>query len=172
MLVSYLIQKERPSKRDKALVPELTDPFVARRSVSWGRDYAAELLSMTTAKVPEDLIRDFCEKNSSTNKVFISSELTNHVAARLLSGDEWRSLFAGGMNTKPDGWDQFYRKYPDSGGITYFSRVGFNKGGDRAMVYAHAVYHRFGGSGRVYVFEKRDDRWVILPIYWGPQIYN
>ena len=172
VLVSYLVQMNQPTKRHKAVVPELTDPFVARRSASYRRDYAAELLSMTTAVVSEDLIRDFCEKNSSTNRILIPGDLTNHVAVLLFSGDELGRLFAGGMGAKPDGWDKFYRKFPGAAGITHFSRVGFNKAGDKAMVYAHTTLHWLAGSGRVFVFEKRDDRWLILPVYWGPQTYN
>ena len=172
VLGSYLVQNSLRTTRHKPVVSKLTVPFVAWPSASFSED-CSKHLPVPTKDIPEDLIRDFCEKNSSTNRVLISGDLTNHVAALLVSDDALGSLFAFGMPVKPDGWDKFYHRYPEAGEMTHFSRVGFNKAGDMAMVYTHTTFHWLvGGSGRVVVFEKHDNRWVILPVFWAFSVDN
>ena len=96
VLVSYLVQNSQRTTRHKPVVSKLTVPFVAWPSASFSED-CSKHLPVPTKDIPEDLIRDFCEKNSSTNRVLISGDLTNHVAALLVSDDALGSLFAFGM---------------------------------------------------------------------------
>jgi hypothetical protein len=58
-------------------------------------------------------------------------------------------------------WGKFYLKYPKSQGIMSLSRVGFNRGLDRALVY---IGNQSGGKTGVgyYVFMvKQDGGWQV-----------
>jgi hypothetical protein len=58
------------------------------------------------------------------------------------------------------GWDGFYVRHADSGGIIHLSAVGFNKDKGRAMLYAgHSCGLLCGGGGYAF-FEKKEGKWV------------
>lgn len=62
-------------------------------------------------------------------------------------------------------WDEFYKKYPDSGGFIAFSRVGFNSGKNQALVFFEHWCHQLCGSG-IYLFLSKDERgWKVTKMY-------
>ena len=61
-----------------------------------------------------------------------------------------------------NGWEEFYRRYPDSPGITTLSRVGFNRERTEALVYMGAQLHYLAGAGNLYRLEKQDGVWKIV----------
>jgi hypothetical protein len=58
-----------------------------------------------------------------------------------------------------DGWNEFYRQYPESGGIVEFSAVGFNVDKTIAVVYMGHLCGPLCGRGGFHVLEKRDGKW-------------
>src|SRR5262245_13674610 len=61
-------------------------------------------------------------------------------------------------------WDNFYRHYPDSGGLIHFSAVGFNTDKTVAVVYmSHSCGLRCG-HGEYHFLQKIDGKWV--PLDW------
>ena len=69
---------------------------------------------------------------------------------------------------KPSGWDLFYPKYPQAGGMTTISRPGFSKDGDLAIIYVGRHSNYLAGSGRLWVLQKQDGQWVVQPGLIGP----
>jgi len=62
------------------------------------------------------------------------------------------------------GWEEFYRKYPDSGGYIRFSKIGFNDKKTEALVeYAH-VFGGLGADGGFVFLEREDNAWVLKKI--------
>ena len=57
------------------------------------------------------------------------------------------------------GWTEFYRQYPESGGIVEFSAVGFNVDKTIAVVYMGHMCGPLCGRGAFYVMEKRNGKW-------------
>ena len=57
------------------------------------------------------------------------------------------------------GWDDYYRRYPASGGYYWFSAVGFNRARTRAIVDMGHSCGMLCGSGRPHFFEKKDGKW-------------
>ena len=57
------------------------------------------------------------------------------------------------------GWTEFYRQYPESGGIVEFSAVGFNADKTIAVVYMGRLCGPLCGSGIFHVMEKRNGKW-------------
>lgn len=69
-------------------------------------------------KLDRELIDDFNSKNKVSHP--LSNRFTAEREVVLLSKDESAIIFNKG------GWDEFYKMYPQSGGIFMLSRVGFN----------------------------------------------
>jgi hypothetical protein len=57
-------------------------------------------------------------------------------------------------------WSEFYKRYPCSCGYKAFSRVGFNKAGDRALFHVRGAAGELAG-GRYFVYMKKENgHWV------------
>ncbi len=70
-----------------------------------------------------------------------------------------KASFSEVPNDRMGGWTGFYKRYPDSGGITVVSAVGFDSVKQRAMVY---IAHSCGlvcGGGTHHLLEKVDGVW-------------
>jgi len=66
-------------------------------------------------------------------------------------------IFSGEGGQK--GWDDYYQRYPASGGFYWFSAVGFNPARTRAIVdMGHACGMLCGGGGPRFL-EKEDGKW-------------
>lgn len=61
-------------------------------------------------------------------------------------------------------WEEFYRRYPRSGGWIELSAVGFNADKTVAIVYAGWHCHNLCGGGKFHVLQKVDGKWC--PLEW------
>ena len=61
-------------------------------------------------------------------------------------------------------WDDYYRRYPDSGGLIELSAVGFNSNKTIGVVYMGHSCGPLCGGGTFYVLEKIEGKWK--PIEW------
>ena len=166
VIVSFL--QERYGSRLLAGVPlVIEDTFSIEHLGQSYSEFTRSLLSQASDRVPADLIRDFCDKNTKPGAVW--PEVGSRLQAKLLSRAELDTFFSAKSNQKPDGWDRFYAKYPKSPGIITVSRVGFNRKGDMAMLYMGSQSHWLAGAGQIHVFQKRDGKWVEQPFSIGPR---
>lgn len=62
------------------------------------------------------------------------------------------------------GWPEFYRRYPESGGLIEFSAVGFDVNKIIAVVYMGHSCGPLCGGGTFHVLEKSDGKWK--PLEW------
>lgn len=58
-------------------------------------------------------------------------------------------------------WNRFYREYPNSTGLLFFSKVGFNDRLDQAFLYMGKSCGGLCGGGKYVLLEKVDGEWVI-----------
>jgi len=58
-------------------------------------------------------------------------------------------------------WAKFYKKYPNSSGIIFFSNVGFNDQHDQAFVYAGRSCGGLCGEGEYVLLNKVNGKWEI-----------
>lgn len=65
---------------------------------------------------------------------------------------------------KQGGWDEYYRQYPESGGLIELSAVGFNVDKTVAVVYMGHSCGMLCGGGTFHVLEKVDGKWK--PFEW------
>lgn len=59
------------------------------------------------------------------------------------------------------GWDEFYKKYPDSEGYIRFSKVGFNTDKTEALVEYAYVFGNLGADGGFVYLERESSGWIL-----------
>lgn len=104
----------------------------------------------------EELWENYLVRNDRSYPLSTEMEIGREYT--LLDDEEMSDIF----NNYEDGWDEFYRRYPDSPGITTFSKVGFNPDRTEALVYMGAQFHYLAGSGNLIRLEKQDGVWKIM----------
>lgn len=66
------------------------------------------------------------------------------------------------FHARGDAWNDFYKKYPGAQGILSFSRVGFDRRRDQALVYYGNQAAWLGGAGYLVLLAKTNGSWVIV----------
>jgi hypothetical protein len=107
-------------------------------------------------KLDRELIDEFNAKNKDSFP--LSNKFSAVRKVVLLRKDESAEIFGKG------GWDEFYRKYPEAGGIFMLSRVGFNAKKDRAFLYIDSLSGPRTGAGYFVLLEKSKESgtWHIV----------
>ena len=106
------------------------------------------------------VIRDFLKVNKMKRRLQAKFKL--EIPYQLISFE--KILFI----TKAEGWDGFYKKYPDSGGFIDLSAVGFNAEKTIAIVSQGRWCGDLCGAGRYYVLQKKDGKWI--PLSWNGEL--
>jgi hypothetical protein len=104
---------------------------------------------------PETLC-DYGAKNNEPEKPFPLLNLA--IPQVRLDRQEFQMLFE---QNHFDGWKNFYERYPNSTGFLDFSRIGFNRAGDEAFVYASKSCGGLCGEGWYILLRKTSDGWMI-----------
>ncbi|MGA7925642.1 MAG: hypothetical protein WCA20_06565 [Candidatus Sulfotelmatobacter sp.] len=60
-------------------------------------------------------------------------------------------------------WDDFYKRYPDSGGIVRMTAVGFNRQRTLAIVFTGSQCNNLCGRGSFVLLKKLDGKWKPVP---------
>ena len=107
-------------------------------------------------KLGRELIDDFNSKNKGSHR--LSDRFSADKKVVLLPEGESAEIFNKG------GWDEFYRKYPRSGGLLLLSRVGFNAGRDLAFLYVGSSSGPRSGTGCFVLLRKSkaSGAWYIV----------
>jgi hypothetical protein len=74
---------------------------------------------------------------------------------RVVTQEELDKVFKGGH------WEDFYKKYPQAGGVWAFSRPGYNSARNQAVLYVSHACGSLCGTGHLYFLAKRNDRWAV-----------
>jgi hypothetical protein len=125
---------------DKQRVDSVESPYLVGPAVKLGRD----------------LIDDYNSKNKGPHR--LSDRFSTDKKVVLLPGAEAAELFNKG------GWDEFYRRYPKSGGLLAMSRVGFNASRDLAFLYVGSSSGPRSGTGCFVLFQKSKatGKWYVV----------
>jgi len=101
---------------------------------------------------------DFVKRNNRDYHLIASWFHLSHKCVVLTDKEEKQILGKEVIS----GWNDFYRHYPNSGGILRLSRVGFNNKFDQAIVYLEREMGILAGRG-YYLFLKKDKhgKWRI-----------
>lgn len=139
------------SRYSKPLLIVVADSTVTRDVLELSYDYLQEIQQ----KAPE-LMTDFAEKNSEA--VLITPNFHTKVRCVLITQDEIDRIFAFDESAS---WAMFRKRYPGAKGITWLSRVGFDKKKTTAAVYAEEVQGINRGGGYYYILRKVKGKWKV-----------
>jgi hypothetical protein len=117
-----------------------------------------EILESLTESFPtptKEILADFKTKNRQASPLKSLFSLT--VPYVLINNQEMDDIF----QIERDGWDEFYRRYPNSQGMMALSRVGFNPDMNQALVYVGNQSHWRAGTGHLVLLIKEDGTWKI-----------
>lgn len=139
--VQYSCLGEKPEDCVTQVRRQLTQAF--------GKDLDAKVLG------------DYFERNKDRGP--LSQTIPTDLAKLWLSDAEEEALF---KNKEHDGWELFYAKYPDAGGIMAFSRVGFNEKRDVALLYSMISCGWLCGTGHYHLLKReKSGKWVQVKSY-------
>ena len=74
---------------------------------------------------------------------------------KVVTQEELDRIFKGGQ------WGDFYKKYPQAGGVWTFSRPGYNPARNEAVLYVGHSCGSLCGTGHLYFLAKRNDQWTV-----------
>jgi hypothetical protein len=143
------------------LFPETENPVVNQATSAFSASLGQEYLQALKDGYPEmdtNVFLDYILVNDTVyyleNKFSVASKKVS-----LVSDAEINHIFHTTNINK--GWEEFYRRYPDSNGTISFSRIGYSKDKTRAMVELGNMYASLGGEGRMLFLKLEDNEWKI-----------
>jgi len=108
--------------------------------------------------IPET-IEDFQAKNKETAQ--LKKKFPTNINYTLIKIDELKEFFAYEFDGEMD-WEAFYKKYPKSGGLYTFSRVGFSQNGQQALLFVTNWCRSLCGEGNYYLLKKENGEWKVI----------
>ena len=109
--------------------------------------------SNSKAAPSHDTVADFERKARSS--CALKPEYGDAMHYKLISKEELDKAFHEG------GWSDFYKKYPDAGGVWTFSRPGYNSARNEAVLSVSHACGELCGTGHLYFLTKRDGQWKV-----------
>jgi hypothetical protein len=101
------------------------------------------------------IIAKFLENGKSS--VPLKPLISLNINTVFLSAGEFREIFTAG------GWDAFYDRYPNSGGLMSLSRIALNSSETQALLYVSNQWHYLAGMGQLFYLNKHS-AWKIEKI--------
>lgn len=117
-------------------------------------DQRMEYVQNNIPELTQEMIDDFVENNKVAYP--LESRFSLAVKYVLISEEQSRQIFAG-----QNGWDEFYKQYPNSQGEMTLSRVGFNATRDMALVYVGNQSYWLAGAGYFLLMVKENNVWKV-----------
>ncbi|OLE51366.1 MAG: hypothetical protein AUG51_22965 [Acidobacteria bacterium 13_1_20CM_3_53_8] len=110
--------------------------------------------------VPTALYNEYLSKNMQCMK--LDARFDVNVRYTLIGDDEISELQTHNTRAVPDRfWVYFYKKFPNSVGLIYFSRVAFNSARDQALISVEYSCGGTCGEGDFVLLKKEQNIWKI-----------
>ncbi|MBI5298204.1 MAG: hypothetical protein HY869_22225 [Chloroflexi bacterium] len=103
--------------------------------------------------ISNDTLDSYMDRNAQPGQ--LSPDMDLGAEYVLLSSDELSTIF-----NQSDGWDIFHQNYSVAG-YKVFSRVGFNRTLDQALIYVGQMVGPLMGAGYYYLLEKENGEWIM-----------
>jgi hypothetical protein len=116
--------------------------------------YGIDNLKQTFEEINSDIAEDYVLRNKESAQIEKRFPTKNDYI--LITENELNKLFESRRD-----WAGFYKKYPKSGGIYTFSRVGFSPDGKQAVVSVGFGCGLRCGKGKFYLLQKEEGEWRI-----------
>jgi hypothetical protein len=105
--------------------------------------------------ISQETIDDYLAKNAKSHQLTKSFDLK--LKYTLIQKEKIEQIFKSGL----DGWGEFYRQFPYSGGLIALSRAGLDSSGNQALVYIEHGCGGLCGSGHYMLLVKNGLRWTV-----------
>jgi len=122
--------------------------------------YSEPFLTFVKSRILEaevETLNDYLQKNQNPTRLENLFDLG--IKSVIVNEDDLRDAFP--KHGVDRGWTRFYRKYPKSSGIMFFSNIGFNSSNDQAFLYAGRQCGGLCGSGKYVFLRKENGEWII-----------
>ncbi len=147
-LILVGVLRERPA-RQVVVVAETSE------SMMYSVAYTKEGAYSHFAFLSDEVFKDFETKLASEVRHADLSHVRDDIV--LVSRDTFEVLFEPGGGR----WEEFYRRYPDSQGITVLSHIGFDSKHQVALVYSSTRMFDLAAEGKLYAFTKVNGKWTL-----------
>lgn len=111
-------------------------------------------LTRQIAGLSQEIIYDYQANNVDSHKLENNFTVSNNVI--FISEKQTKQIFRNG-----EGWNNFYKKYPQSSGLISFSNIGFNRERTQALVYVGINCGWLCGDGSFKFLQKINGKWII-----------
>jgi hypothetical protein len=120
-----------------------------------GEEEGKRLKQEFSSIISQETIDDYVAKNAKSHQLTKSFDLK--LKYTLILKEKIEQIFKGGLG----GWGEFYRQFPDSGGLIALSRAGLDSSGNQAIVYIAHSCAGLCGSGHYMLLVKNGQRWIV-----------
>lgn len=123
----------------------------------YSRNYSRETVEQSFRNTKSNLSRIMKASHFSVNRrgYLITDILGSDDWYIVLTEEEHSIIFRDG----PDGWESFWKKFPNCGGLHSVSRAAFNPCCSQAMFYHSASFSGLAGNGEMAICVKSDGKW-------------
>jgi len=104
----------------------------------------------------EETLNDYSTQNVTSYELSDRFDVKTQVV--LVDDERIKKIF--GQNLR-ESWESFYNQFPDSGGYTRFSNVGFNTTKDQALIFVTHSCGSLCASGIYYLLVKENGEWKV-----------
>ena len=114
-----------------------------------------KIVKQEFSSISQETVDDYVAKNAKSHQLTKSFDLK--LKYTLISKEKIEQIFKSGL----DRWGEFYRQFPDSGGLIALSRAGLDSGGNQAIVYISHSCGGLCGTGHYMLLVKNGQRWKV-----------
>lgn len=125
----------------------------------WGE--VSSKLKKEFVHLSQETLDDFYQKDKNGPKLLVTARFNIKVKHVLLR-DPANEIREDYITKGERGWKNFYRKYPGATGLVTFSRVGFNRSVDEALVHVVAQSGLTSGASFFALLRKQKGVWRII----------
>ena len=111
--------------------------------------------AISKAVPAKNTLSDFVAKARSVCSV--RPQFSVSQSYKIITHEELDKIFKKG----PNGWDTFYKRYPNAAGFWSFSQPGYNPAGDEAVLYVQHSCGMLCGTGHLYFLAKENGEWRV-----------
>ena len=151
-------------KIDLIVLRQVTFPVVYNDSLfNFNKDSTEVLaeLKRNIKSLEDETFNNLLKVNKRSDSILYNFKpIKNNFKIVFISDSLIKDLF---LNDENNGWNKFYKLYPNSKGIYSFSKIGFNKSKSQALLEFHSH-----GAGYYVFYRKVDNKWIYAD---GYQIY-
>lgn len=122
--------------------------------VTIGNDWIKEELANESIEYDSLILTNYLERNDS-NYFLADSCMLSFVHP--INHEEVNCLFS----YENSGWEKYYQKYPNSTGILFFSRPGFNELKNHAIIEYCRVWDYLGAEWYIVLLDRINGKWIV-----------